>query len=174
MARKRKISLREFQQSVVAKLQALSAGGEAPPASKLGMQVGQECWLVDLADVGEIVPPPELTPVPLSQPWFAGVANVRGNLYSIADFSAFRGGEPVSIGADRRLILAHAKFLVNSGLLVSRLLGLHHVDQLQPAALSADADPWVCAEYTDNDGRHWLELNMKALVNDHRFLQAGR
>ena len=63
------------------------------------------------------------TQVPLSQPWFAGVANVRGNLYSVADFSAFCGGEPVSVSAEKRLVLAHPKFMVNSGLLVSRLLG---------------------------------------------------
>lgn len=169
-----KIGLREFHQGVVAKLQALSAGGEAPPSSKLGLQVGDQYWLVDLADVGEVVPPPELAHVPLSQPWFSGVANVRGNLYSVVDFSAFCGGEPVTQGPDRRMVLAHPKFLVNSGLLVGRLLGLRHVDQLQARAVSAGAAPWVSAEYTDGDGHHWQELNMQALVNDQGFLQAGR
>lgn len=169
-----KIGLREFHQGVVAKLQALSAGGEASPSSKLGLQVGTQYWLVGLADVGEVVPPPELAHVPLSQPWFAGVANVRGNLYSVVDFSAFCGGEPVSAGADRRLVLAHGKFMVNSGLLVNRLLGLRHEDQLKPREISPGAAPWVCAEYTDGDGHHWQELDMQTLVNDHGFLQAGR
>lgn len=169
-----KIGLREFHQEVVAKLQALSSGGEAAPSSKLGLQVGKQYWLVDLADVGEVVPPPDLAHVPLSQPWFAGVANVRGNLYSVVDFSAFCGGEPASLGTERRLVLAHAKFMVNSGLLVNRLLGLRHADQLQKREISAGAAPWVCAEYTDGDGHQWQELNMQALVNDHGFLQAGR
>jgi twitching motility protein PilI len=169
-----KIGLREFHQSVVAKLQALGQGGEASPSSKLGLQVGTQYWLVELADVGEVIPPPPLTYVPLSQPWFAGVANVRGNLYSVADFSAFCGGEPVASGADKRLVLAHPKFMVNSGLLVSRLLGLRHADQLQAMDIPAGAAPWVCAAYTDSEGHQWQELNVQALVNDHGFLQAGR
>lgn len=174
MARKNRGSLRQFQESVVAKLQAISQGGELKAASKLGMQVGQQYWLVDLSDVGEVVPPPEIVPVPLTQSWFSGAVNVRGNLYSVVDFSAFCGGEPVTVGPDRRLILANAKFGVNSGLLVSRLLGLRHPDQLQPRELSAAAPTWVGAEYTDADGRRWQELNIQALINDPGFLQAGR
>ncbi|MFN3397811.1 MAG: chemotaxis protein CheW [Sulfurimicrobium sp.] len=174
MARRNKIGLREFQQEVVAKLQALSHGGEAPPSSKLGLQAGDQYWLVELADVGEVIPPPELTHVPLSQTWFAGVANVRGNLYSVADFSAFCGGEAVADSADKRLVLVHPKFMVNAGLLVSRLLGLRHAGQLQARDIPAGAASWVCAAYTDNEGHQWQELNVQALVNDHGFLQAGR
>lgn len=174
MARKNKIGLRQFQESVVAKLQAMAQGGAASPASKLGMQVGEQYWVVDLADVGEVVPPPEIVAVPLTQPWFAGAANVRGNLYSVVDFSAFCGNEPVGIGSDIRIVLANAKFGVNSGLLVNRLLGLRHPEQLQPTDLKAGAPPWVRGEFTDADGRHWQELNMQALVNDAGFLQVGR
>lgn len=173
MARK-KISLREYQQGVVAKLQAIAQGGETGAASKLGLQVGDRYWLVELADVGEAIPPPELAQVPHSQPWFSGIANIRGNLYSVVDFSAFCGGEPVSGGPDKRLILANAKFLVNSGLLVSRVLGLRHAEQLQPREISSGAAPWVSAEYSDTDGRHWQELDIQALVTDQGFLQAGR
>lgn len=173
MAR-RKISLREYQQGVVAKLQAIAQGGEIQAASMLGLQVGSQYWLVNLADVGEVIPPPELAQVPHSQPWFAGVANIRGNLYSVVDFSTFCGGEPVSGGADRRLILANPRFLVNSGLLVNRLLGLRHADQLQPIKMSSGAAPWVSAEFSDTDGRRWQELNIQALVSDQGFLQAGQ
>lgn len=169
-----KISLREYQQGVVAKLQAIAQGGEIQAASRLGLQVGDQYWLVDLADVGEVIPPPELAQVPHSQPWFAGVANIRGNLYSVVDFSAFCGGEPVSGGSEKRLILANARFLVNSGLLVSRLLGLRHAGQLQPMETSGDAAPWVKAEFSDAEGRRWKELDIQALVSDQGFLQAGR
>lgn len=169
-----KISLREYQQGVVAKLQAISQGGETQEASRLGLQVGDQYWLVDLADVGEVIPPPELAQVPHSQPWFAGVANIRGNLYSVVDFSSFCGGEPVSGGADKRLVLTNARFLVNSGLLVNRLLGLRHAAQLQPMKMGGGGAPWVKAEFSDADGRHWKELDIHALVNDQGFLQAGR
>jgi len=173
MARK-KISLREFQQGVLDKLKAVSEKEGARPSSKLGLQVGQLFWLVDLADVAEVVPPPAMAHVPLSQPWFAGVANVRGNLYSVADFSLFCGKEPVATGPDRRLVLAHAKFKVNAALLVTRLLGLKHNEDLTATAISNTAPPWVSAEYTDKDGTHWQELSMLELVNNQDFLQAGQ
>ncbi len=70
--------------------------GRRPAASKLGLQVGDDRWLVDLADAGEVIPVPPITAVPLTRPWFAGVANIRGNLYSVVDFAAFLGGAPVT------------------------------------------------------------------------------
>ena len=170
----RKTSLRAFQEGVVAKLQAISAGSDIAPASKLGLQVGNQYWLVDLADIGEVIPPPELAPVPLTYPWFAGVANVRGNLFSVVDFSLFCGGDPVAAGTENRLLLANTKFSVNSGLLVSRVLGLRHPDQLQPRQTQGDRPPWVKAEYEDGEGHRWRELNVQALVSDQGFLQAGR
>lgn len=46
--------------------------------------------LVNLADSGEVVPLLPLTDVPLTKPWFVGMANIRGSLYSVTDFSAFQ------------------------------------------------------------------------------------
>ena len=34
---------------------------------------------------------PAIATVPLTQPWFLGVANIRGNLYSVVDFAGFVG-----------------------------------------------------------------------------------
>ena len=73
----KKISLREYQESVVARLQSSLAGGGGT-ASKLGIQAGNDLWLVDLQDASEVVAVPDLAPVPLTHYWFRGVANVRG------------------------------------------------------------------------------------------------
>ena len=70
-----RISLRDYQRELAARLQT-AASRQA--ASKLGLQAGAEAWLVDLAEAGEVVPVPPVTPVPLAQPWFRGVANIRG------------------------------------------------------------------------------------------------
>ena len=37
-------------------------------------------------DAGEVIAVPPIAPVPLTQPWFLGVANIRGNLYSVDRF----------------------------------------------------------------------------------------
>lgn len=168
----RKISLREFQESVVAKLQSL-ATSETSNASKLGIQVGPDYWLIGLSDISEVLPMPESTAVPLTQPWFGGVANFRGNLYGIVDFSHFLGGAPTPPGVDTRLMLVHQKFMVNAGIVVSRMLGLRNPELMQRSEVDHAERPWVTAEYQDEKGRRWQELDMQALAEHPRFLNIG-
>jgi len=170
MARK-KISLREFQESLVKRLTSAKAG-EASRAL-LGIQAGHEFWLLDLADSGEIVPFDQLTAVPLTKPWFCGLANIRGTLYSVVDFSAFQGGEATPMNADSRLLLVGSRFGSNSALLVSRTLGLRNADQLEARAATADARPWVGEQFADAQGRIWKRLNLKSLLSQAEFLDIG-
>lgn len=168
-----KISLREFQESVAARLRNLSAGEAASP-SRLGVQAGSQLWLVNLSDISETLPPPALTTVPLAQPWFGGVANFRGNLYGIVDFCHFLGFGPTPPGAERRLLLVHPKFMVNSGILVGRVMGLRNPERMRPLPAAGEIPPWVAAEYRDEDGNSWRELDMSALTGHDRFLNVGR
>ena len=119
-----KVSLRQFQQDLA---QRLSSAKTAPvSAARLGVQCGASYWLVALDDAGEIVPVPEILRVPLTKPWYLGVANIRGALFSVVDFAAFAGGEPAVRGADSRLVLVGSRFGINAALLVSRMLGLRN------------------------------------------------
>src|SRR5258706_12428668 len=108
-----RLSLREYQRKLSARLVNLEAG---QAASKLGVQIGKGGWLVDLVDAGEIIPVPPITPVPLTHAWFAGVANIRGNLYSVVDFAAFLGAAPSAPTEAARLLLLQGKYAVRSGL----------------------------------------------------------
>lgn len=159
-------SLRDYQRELAARLQGASLGRAA---SKLGLQVGAEAWLVDLTDAGEVVPVPPITPVPLTRPWFRGVANIRGNLYSVVDFPAFLGGAAAAVSEQARLLLLGERFRMGSALLVDRSLGLRGADQLQARA-GAAGPAWLKAEYTDKDGRHWKELDVAQLVQAAAFL----
>ena len=69
-------SLRDYQRDLSERLQ--SAKGAAN-ASLLGVQVDDEAWLVDLREAGEVIPVPPVTPLPLTRPWFRGLANIRGD-----------------------------------------------------------------------------------------------
>lgn len=161
-----KISLRDYQRDLVERLRSTEGGRIV---SKLGMRAGSESWLVDLADAGEVVPVPGITPVPLTRSWFKGVASIRGNLYSVVDFPAFLGGAAVTVGEQARLLLVGARFRMGSALLVDQSLGLHSPERLR---LREDAPrpPWLKAEYDDADGRVWKELDMAQLVRHPDFL----
>lgn len=168
----KKISLREFQESVASKLR--DASDAALAASKLGLEIGPRFWLVDLVAVSEVIPVPALTTVPLTRPWLRGVASIRGNLYTIVDFSVFMGGEPTPASPESRLLLLHPRFKVNSGLLVDRMLGLRNPEQFRPKKEDAERAPWIAAAYTDAAGQSWYELDVGALVGSQsEFLQVG-
>ena len=168
----KKVSLRQFQEGLVARLKEVQSSTVTQSASKMGVQVGREKWLVNLPDVSEVVPLPQLLAVPLTQPWFSGVANVRGVLFSAIDFSRFLGGEPTQVNLDSRLLLANSKYHLNAGIIVHHMLGLKNPDQLQLSA-TENLPPWVTAEYVDSSGEQWRELNMPGLINHPDFLNVG-
>jgi twitching motility protein PilI len=161
-------SLRDYQRDLAERLRNADRG---VAASKLGVQAGTASWLVDLADAGEVIPVPPITPVPLTRPWFRGMANIRGNLYSVVDFPAFLGGKPVPASNEARLLLIGERFRTGVALLVDRSLGLLGASQLQPrAAAGAERAPWVKGEHTDAGGREWIELDVPQLIQHPDFL----
>jgi twitching motility protein PilI len=165
-----KLSLRDYQRDLAQRLRA-AEGSRA--SSLLALQIGQEGWLVDLADAGEVIPVPRITAVPLTRPWFRGMANIRGNLYSVVDFGAFLGAPPAAQGEQARLLLLGERFRVSSALLVDRSLGLRNPAQLKPKARDGAAAPWLKGETVDEEGRTWKELDVPQLVQQQEFLTVG-
>jgi len=160
-------SLQEFQRKLAERL-----GGEERhrTASKLGVRVGAENWLVDLADAGEIIPVPPVTPVPLTRPWFKGMTSIRGRLFSVVDFSAFLGGAPAALTDQSRLLMIGERFRTGAALLVDRSLGLRNPAELRERSGGGTAWPWVRAEFTDPDGKAWKEIDISKLVHHPDFL----
>jgi twitching motility protein PilI len=163
-------SLRDYQLALSERLSSAAAGTRA--ASKLGVRVRGEEWLVDLTEAGEVIPLPPISPVPLSKPWFRGVANVRGNLYSVTDFGLLLGAEPAVLTEHARLLLFADRFRVGAGLLVERALGLRNAEDLKPVT-DASNPRWVRAQYADGEGRRWKELDIPALIQDEAFLEVS-
>jgi twitching motility protein PilI len=170
-----RLSLRDYQRELAERLRQADS---ARMASKLGVQVGAQSWLIDLVEAGEVMPVPPVTPVPLSRPWFRGVANVRGNLYSVIDFAGFLGAGAVAAGEHARLLLLGERFRSGAGLLVDRALGLRNPAHLRalpvsPIESSPGRRAWVRGEFEDEAGMRWSELDVAALVRDNEFLSVA-
>lgn len=167
-----KTSLRQFQQDLA---QRLTAARTAPAsAARLGVQCGSGLWLIDLTEAGEILAVPPLLAVPLTKPWYTGLANVRGSLMSVVDFSAFATGHATPRGSENRLVLVNARLGINAALLVSRMLGLRNPRDFHPAADVPDAAAsWEGMRWADGNGLGWRELKLRALVAHGDFLQVG-
>lgn len=163
MAKKR-LDLREFQQNLSDRMQDRDRqGGQM---SLLGVQIAGQNWLVEMAEISEVLSLPRLTHVPLVKPWFRGVANVRGNLYGIADIAAYlRIGVASGEIANRILLLAE-RYGFNTALLVDSVLGLRDASGWQK-------DESGTGQYLDEQGVMWRKLDVVDLLGQQDFLQIG-
>jgi twitching motility protein PilI len=162
----KRFSLREFQQNILSRIEAQEKSATAQ-ASTLGVQVGQGLWLIDMQEISEVLPLPSVTPVPLTQPWYRGVANVRGNLYSISDFSSFLGlGETRGEGL-ARVLLVSPKLDCNVGLLVTSVLGLYDTSKWRSEVHDSGE------QLFNEQGQVWRKLDLAQLVHQPDFLHVG-
>lgn len=169
----RRTRLREFQAQLVERMQTARSGEDAR-VSQLGVMIGQTRCLLNLQEAGEIVSVGAITKVPLTQPWFLGLSNIRGNLISVIDFAHFQGFPPSTIDKESRIVAFAPALSFNSGLLVSRVLGLRNTAemQLQDSAV-ADAAPWSSKRYLDRESQSWVALDLSLVVQDPQFLHVG-
>jgi twitching motility protein PilI len=168
----RRVRLREFQSQLLERMQAARTGA-ATGRNQLGVMIGRQRWLLDLKAAGEIVQVEAIASVPLTRPWFLGLINIRGNLVSVIDFSSFQGLEPLEIDKESRIVSLSPGLSVNSGLLVSRVMGLRNAEEMEPAPGISDNGCWANASYIDRDGERWAELDLARVVQDPQFLQIG-
>jgi twitching motility protein PilI len=162
----RRARLRQYQEQLLERMQAARTSSGAR-AHQLGVEIGGVRYLLDLVEAGEIVPLPPLAPVPLTQPWYLGLANVRGNLLGVVDLARYLDPErpPAALPASgARLVTFAASLGFPCALLVGRVVGLRH---------AADMDP-ADGGLRDAEGQEWTPLSLAALAREERFLQVAR
>ncbi|MBS0498058.1 MAG: chemotaxis protein CheW [Proteobacteria bacterium] len=141
----------------------------------LGVAAGEERYLIPMAEVNEVIPIPKLAHVPLTQPWFLGLANVRGNLYGITDLGVYLGGNPVAFNQKSRILLVITGNKFYGGFIVNSMLGIRGLSEFIPVKPAKKKLPkCVTAQYKDAEGRQWRQLSLFQLAGDERFLQVAR
>lgn len=169
----RRKRLRVFQEELVERMQAARAQTEVRD-NRLGVLIGQRRWLLDLQETGEVVPLSAITKVPLTQDWYLGLLNVRGNLISIIDFARYLGLPATEMEPTNRVVTFAPSLGINCGLLVSRVLGLRNVaDMLTLPASPNKPATWIGNSYRDSESLEWIGLSLSAIAQDPRFMQIG-
>lgn len=169
----RRTRLREFQAQLVERMQAAKTGTHAQQ-NQLGVMIGQSRWLLNLHEAGEIVSVGAITKVPLTKDWFLGLASIRGNLISVVDFARFQGMAPTPIEKENRIVAFAPSLGFNSGLLVSRVMGLRNIADMEIEGASDPATtPWSVKRYRDRDAQVWSELDLSVVIQDPHFLHVG-
>lgn len=169
-----KTHLREFQARLSERLRKATS---TDLAARLGLMIGDERFLVDLSEAGEIVAIPSvIAPVPHTRDWFRGLVNLRGVLFAVSDLSRLAGHGPTPLTRESRLLAVAARLNFNAAILVSRMLGLHNIGSMRvDDSRPADPDqPWRGRRMIDSEGRNWTELSLARLTSDERFLMVTR
>ncbi|MDD5181118.1 MAG: chemotaxis protein CheW [Gallionellaceae bacterium] len=154
--------LSQSQQGLEDRMQTGDQAGER--ISTLGVQIGPDFWLVEMGEVSEVLPIPPITKVPFTRPWYCGVTNVHGNLYSVVDLAAFMGQAEVQHDRSSRILLVAQKFAFNAGLLVDHVLGLRNTH----AWRRNEVDGMV--QYEDGQGQVWWLMDVARLLKQPEFL----
>ncbi len=155
------LNLREFQQNLSDRMQA--SGADAKKISTLGVIIAGQNWLVDMAEISEVLPAQERVSVPMAKAWVSGVTNVRGSLYCVADIAAYLKLGKVTGAVENRMLLVAGRYAFNAALLVDKVLGLR------------DARAWrnEQAGFRDEQDAIWHKLDIGKLLAQADFLQIG-
>ncbi len=175
-------SLTEFQTALARKLADSAERGVGN--AWLGVALHGVRALLPVAQAGEIFQPLALQRLPLSQPWVAGVASLRGRLSVVVDWVALmrRASGPVVGAVDADTLpywvsLGHGTG-ANAALLVDRLLGLRSAQEVAthpvPGPLGDSAPAWVTGLWRDGNGADWCLLDLHTLARDPQFLNLKR
>ena len=167
-----KEALRELQNRLAERMKAVRT--EKPVQSWLAVDCAGQGVLFPLHQAGEIFDATGLLPVPHARPWMAGVANLRGGVFTVVDLAAFLGLRTTRMPVVQdhfSLVALNAKLGLNCALLVDRLEGLRNAGELRRATLDDAPRPaFAAAQWSDAAGRTWQEIALAELATHEMFL----
>jgi len=171
-------ALRDFQRRLTARLQAAPTHGAQ--VHWLAVEAGGGHFLIPLAQAGEIFPAISAQPVPHTQPWFLGVASLRGDLYGVSDLACLirpnlaQSSRFPATGAEAQLVTLNPALDAQCALRIDHLAGLRGLTAFKASAPAPEGSPgWFGSVYHDASDTPWQELNLQSLSQQPRFLRIG-
>jgi len=161
------VKLREFSTQLAQRLK--EAPGTATEPTRLALRVGSENFLVEMGLAGEIVPLPDIAPVPWTKPWYRGLANVRGRLVGVIDLLHLMGRDPLPEDQAQQLLVFGEGLSVNAAILITRAFGIRNLKDLEPLDAPASPIGWERSRYRDLEGMALTELDLRELATAPAF-----
>jgi twitching motility protein PilI len=163
-------NLRDYQSSILARLEDAKKTGADTPAGYLGVVIGSKNVLVNLQEISETLPIADIQRVPIVKSWFLGVANVRGVLYAINDLAQMLENTFTVISSNARMLLMSDTVTPNVAFVVDRMIGLRKLDEMKPhEELKEETTCLKAQTYQDEENRVWHMLDCDKLVHSKEF-----
>ncbi len=163
----------QYQSQNTKKIEVVDDSGTS--SAVLGISIGDDRYLIPMTEVSEVIPIPKLARVPMTQPWFLGLANVRGNLYGVTDLGVYLGGESIPFNLKSRILLVSLSNKMFGGFIVNSMSGIRNLSDFTPIkSAKKKLSKCIKAHYQDTEGRLWRQLSLFELIHDEKFLQIAR
>ena len=163
--------LREFSTQLADRIKA--APQRSTESMRLAVRIGAANYLLDMPSAGEIVPIPEIAPVPWTHSWYRGLANVRGRLIGVVDLMELAGHGPMPADQSVQLLVLSESLKANVALIITRAFGLRNVTELESLGAVGEAPAWETGRYRDIDGTVMTELKLGRLLSSDAFAAIG-
>ncbi len=166
--------LREIEAKSLARRElVLHASEESGEWRGIVFKLGEKELTTHMPSVVEVLNPMECTRVPASQPWFKGIANIRGQLVPISDLHSFLYGTTRDKEPDPRVIVFRLANTV-AGLEVSGVSGIRNFKQDNMDESYPEEDehlkPVITGCFHD-DGENYPVFDFNRLISNERFMQ---
>jgi twitching motility protein PilI len=166
----RQSQLREYQTSILARLENAKKAGAEAPAGYLGVAIGSKHVLVSLQEISETLPIMDIHRIPIVKPWFLGVANVRGVLYAINDIAQMLEDTLTTVSSSARLLLMSDAVTPNVAFVVEKMIGLRKLEEMKLRDETCEDELCLKAQtYADDENRVWHMLDCNKLIRSKEF-----
>ncbi len=145
----------------------------------VGYRIGTRRLASGFDEVLEILPLPQVTPVPGARAWLLGLSNVRGNLLPVVDLKQFLEGERTVLHEGQRMLLVRQPG-GDVAVLIDELFGQRSFNESQLEADGLQTSGLVEGRYTHfidrvyRLGEHaWGIFSLDRLARTPEFRQAA-
>ncbi len=168
--------LLDYEQRSLAHVAGLPEQFDAPGLWRgVGYRIGERRLASAFDEVLEILPLPQVTPVPGAQAWMLGVGNVRGNLLPIVDLKQFLEGERTVLHEAQRVLIVRQPD-GNVAVTIDELYGqrgFHDEQQVDAGAVAQGRYVhFIDRAYRQSD-QEWGVFSLARLVRTPEFRQAA-
>ncbi len=129
----------------------------------LGVVLDQRDYYIPVAQIRELIPDPNITPVGHTKPWLKGLLKVQGEIYSVIDMALLLGLSETQ--NKHALAIALSAPEGNYAILVSSVLGLRKALNLQPM----NADDYTVTFQTA-DKEEILALSVPSIIESKELV----
>jgi len=143
--------------------------------SGIAFEMLGQYFVAPLGEVSEVIYPPKCTPVPNTQTWVKGLANIRGRLLSVSDLSQFISGQRSSFSPTQKVLcISHNDQYV--GLVVDQVLGIQHFNKKSFFSKNDDLDNRLqeyCQGYFHQHNQYWHVFLFSRLLKNTNYMNAS-